>query len=74
MKRLFHTSRLFRSIRKMPTPEDASMRQNPVVETWNDLYQERGLARVNMWFTGIGYETYFNLIEGSWPVTHWRWM
>ena len=65
----FYTSRLFRSIWKMPTPEDTGWRQNPIVETWNYLYQRRGLARVEIW-DGL---TYFSVLEDCGPITHWRW-
>jgi hypothetical protein len=76
----FYTSRLFRSICKPPTPEDTGWRQYPIVDTWNDLYQRQGLARVGMWtFTRpdiskeLIHETYFSILEDCGPVTHWRW-
>lgn len=72
-KRLFHTSRLFRHITKMPTPEDTSMRQFPIAETWNEVYQRRGLARVDIWTTDRDAPTFFNVLENCGPITHWRW-
>ena len=76
----FYTSRLFRSIWKMPTPEDVCWRPYSIVETWNYLYQRRGLARVEIWtFTRpdiseeLIFETYFSVLEDCGPITHWRW-
>lgn len=75
-KRLFHTSRLFRHINKMPTPEDASSRQNPVAETWDARGQYRGLARVDIGWLGHGYDrpfTFFSILKDCGRITHWRW-
>jgi len=76
----FYTFRLFRSICKMPTPEDTGSRHYPLAETFNELSQRRGLARVDMWtFTRpeiseeLIYETYFSVLEDCGTVTHWRW-
>lgn len=71
----FYNSRLFRSVRTMPSPEDASRKQNPIVETWNGLYQTKGIAQIGMYLVdGNGtYETYFNIIEDCGQITHWRW-
>lgn len=75
MKTKFHNSKLFRSASTMPSPEDASCRMNPIVETWNELYQTKGIAQIGMYMVdGNGtYETYFSIIEDCGHITHWRW-
>jgi len=66
---------LYRSIRKMPTAEDASRRQYPIAETWNAATQTKGLARVHVYSYNGNYETCFQvLVSCSGPITHWRWM
>lgn len=74
MKSKFHTSRMFRSVNTLPTPEDISMRQFPIAETFNDVCQETGEAEIRLWPSGPNYEVSFNIIRPCGDrITHWRW-
>lgn len=73
MGKRYHTSKLYRSVRTMPTPEDTTSRQYPMADIWNARMQRSGLAAIGMYFNGEEYETYFNLIEPCGEITHWRW-